>query len=354
VLVFYVLASADRIFRNSSLGSQTGYNALADGMLSQIQWWHDANNYKLEIFSKLNFVRAFMQWKNSRQMNQYIGAELDKRHAEYKADPESAKGVSIMDMVLRAYLSETPSPPAHLDAEFRASVIRQIRLFVFAGHDSTATSIVYTFHLLSKHPEVLARLRAEHDDVLGPDPKAAASKISDDPRLVNSLTYTLAVIKEAMRLFPPAGASRDGVSGVNITDDAGNSCPTDDTILWVLHGELHQGDKYWVKAQEFLPERWMVPPGHLLYPRPGTWRSFEVGPRNCIAQAMVLIELRVVLACLVRTFDVTPAYGEWDEKRGATGNRHVRGERVYQIERGAADPVGGYPCRITLAKPSTK
>jgi hypothetical protein len=146
------------------------------------------------------------------------------------------------------------------------------------------------------------------------------------PRLVNNLDYTLAVIKEAMRLFPPAGASRDGVSGVNLTE---NLLPTDDTILWILHGEVNQWEKYWVRGNEFLPQRWLVPDGHELYPRPGTWRPFEVGPRNCIAQAMVLTELCVVLACLARNFSIEPAYEEWDAKRGAKGNRLVHRERAY-------------------------
>jgi hypothetical protein len=336
---------------NSSLGAQTGYNALADGMLNQIKWWHNANN-EINPLSKLNFVRDFMQWKYGRQMNQYIGPELDKRYDEYKADANSAKGVSVMDLVLRAYLSGpyiSSSPPAKLDPEFRTIAIRQIRLFVFAGHDSTASTICYVFYFLSKHPEVLKRLRAEHDEVLGKDPAAAGSKITADPRLVNNLTYTLAVIKEAMRLFPPAGASREGAAGVNVTDDAGNACPTEGTILWILHPEVHTWNKYWVRGDEFLPERWTVPRDHELHPRPGTWRPFEVGPRNCIAQAMVLVELRVILACLVRSFDVTPAYEEWDKAHGLKGNNLVRGERAYQIERGAAHPVGGFPCRVALA-----
>jgi len=336
---------------NSSLNSQSGPNALADGMLSQIQWWHNANSEVLPL-SKLNPLRTFMQWKNSRQMDTYIGAELDKRYEEYKTDPNSVSGVSVIDLVFRAYLSgpyKSSTPPQKLDKDFRALAIRQIRLFVFAGHDSTASSICYTFHALSKNAGALARLRAEHDQVLGTDPAAAAHKIAANPRLVNELPFTLAVIKEAMRMHPPAGASRDGVPGVNLTDDAGNQCPTDDTILWVLHNEVHTWEKYWVRGNEFLPERWTVGEEHELYPWPGTWRPFEMGPRNCIAQAMVLVELRVVLACLARTFDVRPAYEEWDGIRGVKGVR-VKGERAYQVEQGAAHPVGGYPCRVTLVE----
>jgi cytochrome P450 len=338
-----------RTILNSSLGAQRGYNALADSMLSQIRWHNP--NAEINPFSQLNFVRSFMHWKNGRQMDRYIGAELDRRYQAYRADPNSTTSKSVMDIVLQTYMSapDSSSLPEKLDASFRAFAIRQIRLFVFAGYDSTGSVICYCFHLLSKNPDALARLRAEHDDVLGSNPEAAASALSQDPRLVNSLHYTLAVIKEVMRMFAPAGTTRAGKSGVDITDDAGNACPTDQAILWILHVEMHRSPKYWVRPDEFLPERWLVPSDHELRPRPGAWRPFELGPRNCIAQALVMVELRVILACLVRTFDVCPAYDEFDAMHPFKSVGLYRGERAYQVEQGAAHPVDGYPCRVKMA-----
>lgn len=127
--------------------------------------------------------------------------------------------------------NNSSSRPGKLDDHFRAFAIRLIRLFIFAGYESTASIICYCFHLLSRHPEALARLRAEHDEVLGPDPGAASAKLAENPHVVNTLHYTLAVIKEVMRLFAPAGTTRTGKPGINITDDAGNLCPTEDAIL---------------------------------------------------------------------------------------------------------------------------
>jgi hypothetical protein len=62
-----------------------------------------------------------------------------------------------------------------------------------------------------------------------------------------------------------------------------------------------------------------------------------------------MIELRVILACLVREFEVEPAYDEWDAAHPKKGIKLYRGERAYQVEQGAAHPVNGYPCRIKLA-----
>ncbi|KAF1957230.1 sterigmatocystin biosynthesis P450 monooxygenase StcS [Byssothecium circinans] len=348
----YTIDVIGKTVLNTSLGSQKGYNALADGMLGQTRWHNP--NAEINPFSQFDFVRKLIHWKNGGQMDKYIGAELDKRYEEYKASPngESSKSASVIDLVLRAYISgneSSKSPPRQLDATFRAMAIRQVRLFIFAGYDSTASVICYCFHYLSKTPNVLGRLRAEHDQVLGLDPASAASALCKDPRLVNNLPYTLAVIKEVMRMFPPAGTTRAGKPGVSTTDDAGNLCPTDDAILWILHVEMHRSPKYWMQPDDFLPERWLVGPQHELYPRPGAWRPFELGPRNCIGQALVLVELRVILACLIRTFDISPAYDEWDVRHPSNGIKLYRGERAYQVEQGAAHPNAGYPCRIKLA-----
>ena len=59
-----------------------------------------------------------------------------------------------------------------------------------------------------------------------------------------------------------------------------------------------------------------------------------------------MTELRVVLAMTVRQFDVKPAYEEWDLLHPNKGLRTYRGERVYQIEEGAAHPTDKYPCRV--------
>jgi cytochrome P450 len=148
-----------RTAMNTSLNAQTGYNTLADGMLSQIRWHNP--NAEVNPFSHFNFVRSFVHWKNGRQMDSYIGAELDKRYEEYKADWKSSDSKSVIDLALQEYLKSSGKLPEKLDPNFRAFAIRQIRLFIFAGYDSTGSVICYCFHLLSKHPQVRPATRSE-------------------------------------------------------------------------------------------------------------------------------------------------------------------------------------------------
>jgi hypothetical protein len=59
-----------------------------------------------------------------------------------------------------------------------------------------------------------------------------------------------------------------------------------------------------------------------------------------------MTEMRVVLAMVVRQFDIKPAYEEWDRLHPSKGLRTYREDRAYQIEEGAAHPVDKYPCRV--------
>ena len=334
--------------RNAPLRAQEGYNVLADSMLSQIRWHQP--NAEANPLGHFNVVRWVVEWWNGRQMDRYIGRELDFRFSEFKSDMGNNRQKSVIDLVLQAYSAQSGDHESgRLEPEFRAFAIRQIRLFVFLGHDSTSSTICYALHLLSQNPDTLNRIRAEHDHILGKDVSKAAALLEEQPKLINELLYTTAAIKETLRLFPPAASSRQGKPGASLQDDLGAVCPTDNVIMiWTIHVELHRSPQYWKRPDEFLPERWLVDPTHDLFPIKDAWRAFEHGPRNCLAQGIVMTELKIILAYLVREFDFKPAYDEWDRLHPTTGSKLYRGERAYQMEEAAAHPVEHYPCRVFL------
>lgn len=91
--------------------------------------------------------------------------------------------------------------------------------------------------------------------------------------------------------------------------------------------------------------------GRELYPVKGAWRpAFDHGPRNCIGQGLVMVELRVILACITREFDFKPAYDDWDLLNPRKGVRTYRGERAYQVSDGVSHPVDHRPCKVSLRK----
>lgn len=333
---------------NSRLNSQQEYNPLASAMRSQIVW-HCASD-ELNLFKRWNPARPFVQWINGRTMDNYIAKELDKRFAERQGGKKDMSSRSIIDLVLDNYMAEktTLDPAKGMDPSFKKWAQVQIRLMIFAGHDSTASTICYCYYLLSKHPAALSRIRDEHDKVFGTDLTKVASQLLETPQLINRLSYTNAVMKEALRLFPPANSLRGGEPRIELRDSHGNQYPTEGTNLFVVHCGLQRNAQYWKDPDSFIPERWLVGHEDPLYPPKGGWRPFEYGPRNCVGQTLVVQDIKTVLAMTLRELDIRPAYEEYDKLHPTKELKTVFGERAYQIASGAAHPADGFPCRVSL------
>jgi cytochrome P450 len=158
-----------------------------------------------------------------------------------------------------------------------------------AGHETTALALAHTFYLLSKHPEVERRLRAELDAVLGDRLPNA-----DD---VKQLVYTERVLKESMRLYPPAWttgrqANEDVVVG-------GYHVPKGSQILtsqWVVHRD----SRFFPDPEAFDPDRW-EPERAKLIPR-YAYFPFGGGPRICIGNHFAMMEATLILAIVARRF----------------------------------------------------
>src|SRR6266513_2646706 len=163
-----------------------------------------------------------------------------------------------------------------------------ITLFL-AGHETTASTLSWTWWLLAQNPEVEAKLHAELDAVLG----NRAPSLDDLPRLA----YTGHVITESLRLYPAAwGMARLAVedheiAGYPVTKGMGVAM-----AQWVVHR-----DPRWYDApQEFLPERWENDLWKRL-PR-FAYFPFGGGPRQCIGNAFALMEATLILAMIARKF----------------------------------------------------
>ena len=295
-----------------------------------------------------------MRWWNNRRMVRYISRELNLRFNSNCGSNVVAKkdrSKMIIDLALDSYLAQQArtTQSEAMDSTFQDFAISQMRTFVFAGHDSTGSTICYAFHLLSTHPSVRRLLIEEHNLVLGPDYNRASSLISENPHILNQLRYTSAVIKETLRVYPPASSTRSGEPGYSIQGPDGRQFPTEGFLVWSNSYSIHHNPQYWPEADKFLPERWLAEEGDSLYPLKGVYRPFEFGPRNCIGQELAMLELKLVLAMTAREFEIKSVYDEWDRLHPSSGTKTVNGDRAYQILSGAAHPNDGLPCRISLA-----
>ncbi|KAF6810525.1 cytochrome p450 71b25 [Colletotrichum musicola] len=342
------------VLLNMRLGTQRAAHPLAEAMKGQLRLKFTSHKPE-NVLAGVDPFLWFRTWNGGRVLDNHIKEQVHSRFKLLKGkkgrgEDKDEKFQSVLDSAIEAWLErpENAGKPG-LDADYLRVVTRNMRMFFFAGNDSTAAAIAYCFHNIYTRPEVLAKVRAEHDEVLGTDISSAPAKILENPSLLNALPYTNACIKESMRLFPPAGGIRQGAPDLVLRDAEGNAYPTDGIAVTILHWVVGRNPRYWPRPDEFIPERWLVTDEeHELYPPKGGWRVFEHGPRLCTGQQLVMKEVRAVLACVVREFDIQDCYAEMDAEDGGPGIdlSGLGGQRAFLVESGAAHPTDGYPCRI--------
>lgn len=307
---------------------------------------------KVNPFERYNPVRPIMHWYNSRVMNKELSHELELRFSKHQNQGDELTK-SVVDLALQSYIAEEPKEKLNrgMDATFKAYAISQVKLFMFSGHDTTSSSICYIFYVLSTYPSALQRVREEHKSILGSNLAEKAKTLEATPHLLNQLPYTLAVIKETMRLFPVVSSTRAGVPGFSIVDSLGHSFPTENFLIWVSSQAVHRDPDWWPQPDTFLPERWLAKTGDFLHPVKGAWRPFEYGPRNCIGQELAMIEMKIVMILALSRFDIEAAYPELDRQNKRPGLNTVEGERGYQVQ--LCQPCGDLPCRVMPLGPET-
>ena len=196
-----------------------------------------------------------------------------------------------------------------------AQVCDEALTMILAGHETTANTLAWALSLLGRHPEIAQALEDEVGRVLG----GRAAGLAELPQL----QLTDQVIKESLRLYPPAPVfTREPIGATTL---GGYEIP-EGAILVTAPYFLHRDPRYFVEPLRFWPERWA---GGLERSLPRcTYFPFGAGPRICIGQQFALMEARLLLASLVSKFRFTLAPGQGVEEEAAVTLRPKNGLRM--------------------------
>jgi len=314
------------------------------------------------ILAYISPLRHYRVWRNYRALTNGLAPVLHQQRAALKDQRTASTNMTLVEAIARAFEEDETPPSVHLsDIKDRTSArqflemsVGQIGAFLFAGNDTTASAICWCLHALSQNPDVLSKMRAEHDAVLGPDPTRAADTLRSSPHLLNSLVYTNAAIKESMRLHTNIGTLRRGAPNFFLVGPKGSGpyegmrFPAgEEFVLWDANYALHKDPELWPRVDEFIPERYLVGEEDELHaPRDG-WRFFAMGPRHCIGQHLAMTEIKIVLALLVREVDLECA---WPDNKGENLKApRYKGDRLYQVGQSSPPrPKDGMPCHVRL------
>ncbi|NXX96024.1 CP3AT protein, partial [Centropus bengalensis] len=182
--------------------------------------------------------------------------------------------------------NETDSYKSLSDEE----ILAQALIFVFAGYETTSSTLSYLSYNLATHPDVQQKLQDEIDANL-------ANKATPTYNAIMQMEYLDMVVNESLRLFPPGGRiERVCKKTVEIN---GVTIPKGMTVIIPAY-VLHRDPGYWPEPEEFRPERFSKENRETIDPY--TFLPFGAGPRNCIGMRFALLVMKVAVVVLLQNF----------------------------------------------------
>jgi cytochrome P450 len=170
-----------------------------------------------------------------------------------------------------------------------SQLIDEILILFAAGHETTSNALTFTCELLARNPETQNKILEEV--------KRVKSESDDTMHWIKNATYTILVLEESMRLYPPAYF----IDRVNIEEDYFNdlTIPKGSTLLFSVY-EIHRHPDFWVNPEAFLPERFLdesIKFSKNYYP-------FGAGPRMCIGNNFAMYEMILAILSLVEKYEI--------------------------------------------------
>uniref|UniRef100_A0A1Y1MQQ1 Cytochrome P450 n=1 Tax=Photinus pyralis TaxID=7054 RepID=A0A1Y1MQQ1_PHOPY len=315
-----------------------GYKELiktyADDKL-QLPWW---------LMPRTHLRRRLL----GQQISNRLKAIVSRNFEATKAESNTSRSRSILALSLQDVEKLTP--------DILAETSDQLKTFLFAGHDTTSTLIIWTIYELSRTPHALKAVRDELERLLGrettQDPTAITQKLlgPGGDEIIHQMTYISAVLKEVLRLYAPAGSIRISKpnSGLVVSTSQGEY-NLDGNWIYLNHYIMHRDRAvYGDTAEDFVPERWLKSDGL----PPSVWRPFERGPRNCIGMELANIEARAIVALFAHRYAFEKVgLGELDLDSGGRPrlndkNQYATKSKLYITIQITGKPVDGMMVKV--------
>jgi cytochrome P450 len=259
--------------------------ALSLAIIVKILFGVDVEAEAKSLREDLGAVVARTEWRNLfRTKKEFqaargrLDAFLHRMIHEHRVEP------GIQQDLLSALLQATDSQGSSMsDEQIRDEAVTLLA----AGHETIATSMAWTWYLLSHHPEVERRVHQELDTVLGGNVPTA----EDLPRL----TYTTMVISESMRLYPPVWSmTRRPIKDFQL----GEYVIPAESYIHISPYVLHRDPRFFPEPECFDPMRWTLEeyakrPKFCYFP-------FGAGSRKCVGDSLGLMEGMLILVMLAQ------------------------------------------------------
>ncbi|KAI0384680.1 cytochrome P450 [Hypomontagnella monticulosa] len=261
-----------------------------------------------EQLSMNPLVKLKVMWQKApvrKRVDVSVTAKVKERFAALRSEnivPSRKDPLSILDLMLRETVLQAGTGKGTKAVELPEKelelLVTNVKGLLVGGTGTTVDTLCYVYMLLSKHPEVVQKMREEFDAVFGKDIETTLENLKDFPIKLQELEYTTAVIKESMRMFPIGFGVKEAPEGATVAYQ-GREYPVDGGLVIVpCWHTMHYDARYFPEPSTFRPERFLNDG----VPR-GWFRTFSRGPRACLGQDLAMDDMRVILLLTVRDFD---------------------------------------------------
>jgi cytochrome P450 len=266
-------------------------------------WFPSPSNIKLNTARKI--------------LNDTISKMITTRRAETANTPGvdiEPKYLDMMSMLLDAKYEDGSSMNDQL-------IMDELITLFAAGHETTSNALTWAIYLLSQNPDNQQKLQEELDQVL----EERDAQFSD----LENLKYTEMVIKESMRLLPPAWTLN--ARQANQDTQIGKYLFPKGKVVFISPYANHRNPKYFEHPDQFEPERFSAEqeksiPKYAYIP-------FGAGPRVCIGQSFAMMEAKIILATLLNRFDIIADKAMKFEPQAQITLSNKEGMKVYLQKR---------------------
>src|SRR5579885_661459 len=247
------------------------------------QAFHDASlfaNRSRAPFNRLRINLPFTAYGKYLRARKFLDDTINGIIAQRRASGDDTG--DVISMLLKA---EDEDGSTMTDQQARDELLTLLA----AGHATTANTLTWTFYLLSEHPAVREKLLAELQRVLG----GRAPTVDD----LAQLPYLDMVVKESMRLYPPAWTQARFTTG---DFEYGGYVIRRGTIILLSQWVTHRLPDLWPEPEAFKPERFDPETGQKYHPQ--AYFPFGAGSRICIGMPFANLEARILLATILQRF----------------------------------------------------
>ncbi|XP_023218032.1 cytochrome P450 4C1-like isoform X2 [Centruroides sculpturatus] len=232
------------------------------------------------------FDRKVIREKKQKMIEELKDNQTIDNFQEEKEVTGVKKRRAFLDLLLYHHLTDKS-----LNEE---DIREEVDTFMFAGYDTSAMGISWSLYLLGLHPDIQEKVYREQEEIFGEDTNNSIT--SEDLR---KMKYLERVVKETLRIYPPATfIARKNSSDLKVGDYI---LPAQSSLVINIYG-IHHNPIVFVNPEVFDPDRFL--PENCEKRHPFAFLPFSAGPRNCIGQKFAMMEMKTVLANVVRHFRV--------------------------------------------------